>query len=207
VLVADDDATHRSLMLDLLTPLGFTVMGAAGGADCLAMAAQWQPDLFLLDLAMPDMTGWDLAARLRTEAGMTAPIVIVSANARELEVAPREGQPHDDVMAKPVRLDLLLETIGRLLALDWTRLATEPVVGGRDSRVALTLPQLDELRELAAIGYVRGIRLRLDALGEEVPGLEPAIAPLRAMIADYRLDAFVEALDAMARAEDAVGAA
>ena len=31
------------------------------------MAAQWRPDLFLLDLAMPDMTGWDLAARLRTE--------------------------------------------------------------------------------------------------------------------------------------------
>ena len=127
VLVADDDPTHRSLMLDLLTPLGFTVMGAGGGAECLAMAAQWRPDLFLLDLAMPDMTGWNLAARLRTDTGTTAPIVIVSANARELEAAPREGQPHDDVMAKPVRLDLLLETIGRLLELEWTRLAGEPV--------------------------------------------------------------------------------
>ena len=39
--------------------------------------------------------------------------------------------------------------------------------------------------------------------GEEVPGLEPALAPLRALIADYRLDAFVAALDAMARAEAA----
>ncbi len=208
VLVADDDPTHRSLMLDLLTPLGFTVMGAGGGAECLAMAAQWRPDLFLLDLAMPDMTGWELAARLRNEAetsapGRGAPIVIVSANARELEAAPREGQPHDDVMAKPVRLDLLLETIGRLLELEWTRLASEPVAGLRDIGVALTAQQLDELRELAAIGYVRGIRLRLDALGEEVPGLEPALAPLRAMIADYRLDAFVAALDAMARAEAA----
>jgi signal transduction histidine kinase/purine-cytosine permease-like protein/FixJ family two-component response regulator len=207
VLVADDDATHRSLMLDLLTPLGFTVMGASGGADCLAMAAQWRPDLFLLDLAMPDMTGWDLAGRLRMETGTTAPIVIVSANARELEAAPREGQPHDDVMAKPVRLDLLLETIGRLLELEWTRLATEPVAGVRDAGVALSVQQLDELRELAAIGYVRGIRLRLDALGEEVPGLEPALAPFRAMIADYRLDAFVAALDAMARVQDKVGAA
>jgi CheY-like chemotaxis protein len=167
------------------------------------MAAQWRPDLFLLDLAMPDMTGWDLAARLRNEAGTVAPIVIVSANARELESAPRAGQPHDDVMAKPVRLDLLLETIGRLLEMEWTRLASEPVAGLREIGVALTAQQVDELRELAAIGYVRGIRLRLDALGEEVPGLESALAPLRAMIADYRLDAFVAALDAMARVEAA----
>jgi signal transduction histidine kinase/CheY-like chemotaxis protein/purine-cytosine permease-like protein len=211
VLVADDDATHRSLMLDLLTPLGFTVMGAAGGADCLAMAAQWRPDLFLLDLAMPDMTGWDLAARLRDEgpagAGSEAPIVIVSANARELEAAPREGQHHDDVMAKPVRLDLLLETIGRLLGLEWTRLETEAVPMAKDIGAALTSQQLDELRELAAIGYVRGIRLRLDALGDEVPGLEPSLAPLRALIADYRIDAFVAALDAMARVQEQVGAA
>jgi CheY-like chemotaxis protein len=148
-----------------------------------------------------------LAARLRNEAGTTAPIVIVSANARELEAAPRAGQPHDDVMAKPVRLDLLLETIGRLLELEWTRLASEPVPALRDIGVALTAQQLDELRELAAIGYVRGIRLRLDALGEGVPALEPALAPLRAMIADYRLDAFLAALDAMAREQDKVGAA
>jgi hypothetical protein len=84
-------------------------------------------------------------------------------------------------MAKPVRLDLLLETIGRLLTLEWTRLETEQVSMAKDIGVSLTSQQLDELRELAAIGYVRGIRLRLDALGDEVPGLEPSLAPLDAM--------------------------
>ncbi|HTI03150.1 MAG TPA: ATP-binding protein, partial [Acidisoma sp.] len=200
VLVADDDATQRSLMLDLLTPLGFTVVGAAGGTDCLAMTEQWRPDLFLLDLSMPDMTGWDLAQRLREgRAGTEAPIIIVSANARELEVAPREGQFHDDVMAKPVRLDLLLESIGRLLGLEWTRLATEPVADRVAAGGALTGAQLGELRELAAIGYVRGIRQRLDALAEEDPALEPSLQPLRALIADYRLDAFLVVLDEMTR--------
>ncbi|WP_284944334.1 hybrid sensor histidine kinase/response regulator [Acidisoma cladoniae] len=201
VLVADDDPSHRSLMLDLLTPLGFTVMGASGGVECLDMAAQWRPDLFLLDLAMPDMTGWDLAARLREDSGARAPIVIVSANARELEAAPREGQHHDDVMAKPVRLDLLLDTIGRLLDLEWTRLEMDAVAVSTEVGEALTRQQLDELRELAAIGYVRGIRLRLDALAEEFPALVPTLEPLRALISDYRLDAFVTALDASARVE------
>ncbi|GAB0119244.1 hybrid sensor histidine kinase/response regulator [Acidisoma sp. 7E03] len=196
VLVADDDATQRSLMLDLLTPLGFTVVGAAGGADCLAMTEQWRPDLFLLDLSMPDMTGWTLAQRLREEMETAAPIIIVSANARELEAAPREGQFHNDVMAKPVRLDLLLESIGRLLALEWTRLATTALPEQAVEGTELTPQQLGELRELAAIGYVRGIRQRLDALAEEQPGLAADLEPLRALIADYRLDAFIAALDA-----------
>lgn len=69
-------------------------------------------------------------------------------------------------------------------------------------RADLTAQQLDELRELAAIGYVRGIRQRLEALVEEQPALDPALAPLRALIADYRLDAFLAALDEMA-AQDA----
>ncbi|MCB8878884.1 response regulator [Acidisoma cellulosilytica] len=201
VLVADDDATQRSLMLDLLTPLGFTVVGASGGAECLALTEQWRPDLFLLDLSMPDITGWELAQRLREEARAKAPIVIVSANARELEAAPREGQFHDDVMAKPVRLDLLLESIGRVLGLDWTRLETEALPAASDEGADLTAQQLAELRELAAIGYVRGIRLRLEALVEEQPALDPTLTPLRALIADYRLDAFMTALDEMAGTE------
>jgi signal transduction histidine kinase/CheY-like chemotaxis protein/purine-cytosine permease-like protein len=204
VLVADDDPSQRSLMLDLLTPLGFTVVGAAGGGDCLALAEQWRPDLFLLDLSMPDMTGWDLAQRLREEVGTEAPIIIVSANARELQAAPREGQFHDDVMAKPVRLDLLLDAIGRLLTLEWTRLAVEPVLeAARASRPVLSPRELDELRELAAIGYVRGIRQRLEALAEAQPGLAADLAPLSALIAEYRLDAFMAALDGLARPEAA----
>jgi signal transduction histidine kinase/purine-cytosine permease-like protein/FixJ family two-component response regulator len=194
VLVADDDPSQRALMLDLLTPLGFTVMGAAGGVDCLEMAAQWRPDLILLDLSMPDMTGWDVAARLRDDVYARAPIVIISANARELEAAPREGQHHDDVMAKPLRLDLLLETIGRLLGVEWMRLESD-VAPVAESAATLTPAQLDELRALAAIGYVRGIRQRLDSLGDEFPALSAALEPLRAPIAEYRLDDFVLALD------------
>ena len=201
VLVADDDASQRSLMLDLLTPLGFTVVGASGGAECLALTEQWRPDLFLLDLSMPDITGWELAERLREEVGARAPIIIVSANAREIEAAPREGQFHDDVMPKPVRLDLLLESIGRLLDLDWTRLETEALPAAADEGADLSVQQLAELRELAAIGYVRGIRQRLEALVEEQPALDQRLAPLRTLIADYRLDAFVAALDEMAGPE------
>jgi signal transduction histidine kinase/CheY-like chemotaxis protein/purine-cytosine permease-like protein len=190
VLVADDDADHRTLLEDLLQPLGFAVRLAANGAECLALAAEEPPDLFLLDIAMPGMTGWELARRLREDAGQDAPILIVSANALEL-APPGEGQHHDDVLPKPVSLAALLEKIGQLLGVTWTFSDPTPTV---PSQTRLSPAQAANLRQLAAIGYVGGIRERLDALEAEDPAAAPAIAELRGYISEYRLDAFVAAL-------------
>ena len=189
VLVADDDADHRALLADLLQPLGFAVRLAADGAECLALAEAEPPDLFLLDIAMPRMTGWELARRLREEAGHSAPILIVSANALEL-APPGEGQHHDDVLPKPVSLTALLEKIGQLLGVTWTFSDPAPAVPSQ----RLTPAQAANLRQLAAIGYVGGIRERLDALEAEDPAAAAAIAELRGYISEYRLDAFVAAL-------------
>ena len=60
VLVADDQPDHRSLIEDMLTPLGFTVIAAADAEECRALAAQYRPDIFLLDISMPGMNGWEL---------------------------------------------------------------------------------------------------------------------------------------------------
>ncbi|MBO1078402.1 ATP-binding protein [Roseomonas haemaphysalidis] len=188
VLVADDDPDHRALVADLLQPLGFDVLVAADGAGCLRMAAEAAPDLFLLDIAMPGMTGWMLARLLR-EAGQRAPVVMVSANALEL-APPAEGQHHDDVLAKPLSVAALLDKIGTLLGIEWT--FAEPAVPAAAAR--LTPAQAVGLRQLAAIGYVGGIRERLDALEAEAPEAAPAIAELRAHVSAFRLDAFVAAL-------------
>jgi len=193
VLVADDDPDHRALVADLLTPLGFLVRQAADGAEALRMAAESQPDLFLLDIAMPGMTGWELARRLREEAGQRAPILVVSANAMELS-APGEGGHHDDVLPKPVSLPALLEKIGTLLGVSWTfadALAPPPAPS---AALRLSPAWAAELRQLAAIGYVGGIRERLDAMEQEEPEAREAIAVLRSLVADYRLDAFLTAL-------------
>jgi signal transduction histidine kinase/CheY-like chemotaxis protein/purine-cytosine permease-like protein len=189
VLVADDDPAHRALVADLLEPLGFAVRLAPDGPHCLALAAEDAPDLFLLDIAMPGMTGWDLARALR-ENGQTAPIVMVSANALELG-PPGEGQHHDDVLPKPLSIAALLDKIGRLLGVTWTFADPAPAAA---PAARLTPAQAANLRQLAAIGYVGGIRERLDALEAEAPDAAPAIAALRALISDYRLDAFMAAL-------------
>ncbi len=58
IVVVDDNADHRDLMGELLAPLGFTVLAAASGAACLALVEHTKPDLFLIDISMPGMSGW-----------------------------------------------------------------------------------------------------------------------------------------------------
>ena len=70
-------------MRDILEPLGLVVLEAGDGPACLDLAAAHPPDLFLLDISMPGMSGWALAKALRA-AGHTARIAMMSANVHEI---------------------------------------------------------------------------------------------------------------------------
>ena len=192
VLVADDDPFHRGLIEDLLAPLGFVVLAAADGPECLRLAARLAPDLFLLDVAMPGMSGWELARQLRAGGFASTPLVMVSANAGELSAPLRGDEAHDDVLAKPISLAVLLEKIGRLLRLEWTQLPEPPP----RPAFPLSAQQIDTLRQLGSIGYVRGLRDQLDVLEQDTPGARDYLRPLRDLVSEFRLDAFMAVLDA-----------
>ena len=199
VVVADDDPVHRALIADLLTPLGFTVKLAEDGPACLEAAAAQAPDIFLIDLSMPGMSGWELARELR-ELHALVPIVIISADGRELKQPPLDATHHDDTLSKPVSLAALLERIGRLLHLTWMGPEVEAAPAANPAP-RLTSEQLEKLRELAAIGYVSGLRTQLDVFEREAPEHRTTFAHLRGLLAEYRLDAFLTALDAAGNAQ------
>jgi CheY-like chemotaxis protein/anti-sigma regulatory factor (Ser/Thr protein kinase) len=197
VVVADDDQNHRALLTALLTPLGFTVLAAEDGAACLEIAAGRTPDLFLIDLSMPGMNGWALARELR-ELHPVAPIIIISADGRELKHPPSHASHHDDTLTKPISMTGLLERIARLLQLDWVTPGAEPEPA-RDAVAPLTEAQIEKLREIAAIGYVSGLRTQLDVFERETPAASAHFVHLRALLAEYRLDAFVSSLEGAAK--------
>jgi CheY-like chemotaxis protein len=68
VLVVDDDANARLLVRTLLGYAGHDALEAAGGAEGLALAAAHRPDLVLLDLSMPTMSGAEFVRALRADA-------------------------------------------------------------------------------------------------------------------------------------------
>jgi signal transduction histidine kinase/CheY-like chemotaxis protein/purine-cytosine permease-like protein len=191
IVVADDDPNHRTLMADLLTPLGFTVTSVENATSCLDLARRGAADLYLIDLGMPDLSGWRLAHVLR-ELHPAVPIIIVSADAHQLKQPPAGAADHDDTLSKPVSLTGLLDRIGRLLRLEWHG---PPADAAPEPGHPLRPDQLDKLRELAAIGYVSGLRTQLDEFERESPAPNTRFAELRGLLAEYRLDDFLHALE------------
>ena len=90
VLVVDDDEVIRQLITLNLELEGFEVYEAVDGADALRKAAEVRPCVITLDIMMPNMDGWDAAARLRSDP-LTAHVKVVLLSARAQEADVRRG--------------------------------------------------------------------------------------------------------------------
>src|SRR3984893_10916713 len=115
ILVVDDNEIQRGLARDLLAPLGFEILTASSGRECLTLANQNKPNLILLDIAMPEMDGWQVAQRLRGSSRERAAIVILSANAIDPSRLREAERLYDDYLMKPIDLRQLLKKIHALL--------------------------------------------------------------------------------------------
>lgn len=109
---------------------------------------------------------------------------------------------HNDVLAKPVSITDLLNKLSFLLQLEWLAQGVEPEIEPR-SRIANTLDpeQTEELRQLGAIGYIRGIQSRLDTIEQQAPPGDEYVAQLRRLVSEFQLDAFMDALGPEATSE------
>lgn len=170
LLVVDNERVDRELLVNILAPLGFTMRQADSGTACVNGFANFQPDLVLMDLAMPGMDGWEASHLIRKLHGSSVPIAIVSANAYDKGLDNPAGIGAEDFFVKPVNVSELLDWIGRRLELEWIthaapqELSSEVVV----AKPVLRFPpaaRLDALRAQVKLGYVRGIVAELDAIG------------------------------------------
>lgn len=110
ILVVDDTEPNLRLLRALLTGAGYEVITAPCGTDGIAAATRENPDLILLDIMMPDLTGFDVCQRLRALAETRhTPIVFLTA-LHEMEDHMRAiDVGGDDVLTKPInKLELLL---------------------------------------------------------------------------------------------------
>lgn len=102
VLVADDDRDIRDLVSFKLRQAGFEVITAEDGAGALAAVAEQHPDLAVLDISMPGLSGLDVTRKLRADpASRTVPVVLLTAKAQEGDVATGFAVGADDYVVKP----------------------------------------------------------------------------------------------------------
>lgn len=201
ILLIDDDPAQLAVLQGLLRPLGFNVFAASNGTEGLDLAVRCAPDLVLLDVQMPGLSGWQVAERLRTMAvtGPTAPtkILLVSANAHEFAAGGDGRAAHDGFITKPVELEALLDVIAAQLGLAWqadvpARAATVPLLASPAPAPA----RIAELRRLGQAGHIRGIEATLDALIVEQPASRPFVEQLRSHVRAFDLGGFLRLLEA-----------
>jgi len=170
LMLVDDDPTHRGLIKDALSILGFSIVEAADGFECLNLLEGCQPDLFLLDVSMPGMTGFELSKVLR-EKSINVPIIMVSADARENQLQDIEQHAHNDYVVKPVQIDTLIEKIGQQLNLKWHYqvIADKPDMADNLASKAEKLPDnmISELIALTEMGYHKALLNKLKKIQSE----------------------------------------
>jgi signal transduction histidine kinase/DNA-binding response OmpR family regulator len=114
VLVVDDEASIRELLRQELEAAGYNVREAPDGREALAQVKRERPDLIILDVMMPELSGFDVAAVLRNDPDtFNIPIVILTI-VQDQERGVRLGV--DRYFTKPMDMDLLLGEIKTLLA-------------------------------------------------------------------------------------------
>ncbi|MEG4211825.1 AAA family ATPase [Microcoleus sp. S13_B4] len=120
LLVVDDRWENRSVIVNLLSPIGFELMEAIDGEDCLNKALSFQPDCIIIDLVMPVMDGFEAVRRLRKIPALKDVIAIgTSASILAVDSQGIFQAGCNAFLLKPIRAEQLLECLGEHLGLEW----------------------------------------------------------------------------------------
>ena len=112
ILVVDDNEDARGLLADILSQLGHDVRAVGDGPQALAMAGEFVPDVAILDIGLPGMDGYELAAQLRRALPVTGlRLIALSGYGQTSDRARSEAAGFDGHLVKPVEVRRLLDAI------------------------------------------------------------------------------------------------
>ncbi|MBE9208249.1 PAS domain S-box protein [Nostoc sp. LEGE 06077] len=161
ILVADDKWENRSVINNLLTPIGFEVVEANDGEEGWQKILEFQPDLVLTDLLMPELDGFELIGRIRqSEAFKNIIIIVSSASVFESDQHRSIEAGGNDFLPKPVQAIVLFQKLRQHLNLEWLyeEQTNENQIFKAHPELVLPPPaELEILYELVMKGNFRGI--------------------------------------------------
>ncbi|WP_354683881.1 PAS domain-containing protein [Cupriavidus necator] len=190
VLVVDDIAENRAVLVDLLRALGFGTEQAANGFAAIVQSRQAVPDLILMDICMAGLDGLEAIRQLRQDAGLRdVPVIATSASARGEDETSSIAAGADVFLVKPIDHDALLLQIGRLLRLQWEYDPAPQADAARPPAAAIAVPpaaEIEQLHYLAKRGSMREIHDWAERIGELDARYRHFAARLRQLASAYQ---------------------
>jgi CheY-like chemotaxis protein len=198
VLVVDDKWENRSVLVNLLEPLGFEVVEATNGLEGLNKANEFKPDVIFMDLVMNVMDGFEATRRLRTLPELKDVVVIaISASVFDFDRQQSREVGCDDFLPKPIREAELLEKLHLYLGLEWIYEETNSDRPGQETvspksnsqNPVLIAPPASEvaaLLDLAKRGDLRGMVKRAAQLEELDRQWVPFVTHLRQLAKEFK---------------------
>jgi DNA-binding response OmpR family regulator len=117
ILIAEDERDIRDLITFTLGFAGFEVVSAANGEEAVSLARQEIPDLILMDVRMPRMTGYEACIALKQDAKLKKiPVIFLSAKGQDTEIQAGLQAGAVDYLLKPFAPDQLTARIQAVLA-------------------------------------------------------------------------------------------
>jgi CheY-like chemotaxis protein len=174
ILIVDDSKYNRRVLTRLLLPLGFLCAEAENGQDGLKQAQEEPPDLILLDLIMPEMSGFEAVREFRKDPGLVNTVIIaVSASAFEREIEQSKQAGCHAFLPKPIATPALFAALETYLALKWIYEEAEGELWGISSESSSfklpSLHELDVLYKSALKGDLIGIQQQAAVLKQTSP--------------------------------------
>ncbi|AFY40667.1 integral membrane sensor hybrid histidine kinase [[Leptolyngbya] sp. PCC 7376] len=196
ILVVDDQESARSILADILRPLGCHLIEAIDVKNALFLASEHHPQAIITDLTMPEMSGFELMQHIR-ENEMLKDTVLIATSARVFEADRQKSKAAgaQAFLPKPIQVEDLLQILQTHLDVKWKYQAEETdkkLDSSLEQSEKFTSPSQDTLKylhHLAMMGNLDGINQKLEQLVASDTTLTPFTKELKKLTSNFQVKA------------------
>ncbi|MBD2242302.1 ATP-binding protein [Nostoc sp. FACHB-888] len=205
ILIADDKWENRSVIVNLLEPIGFTVVEASQGQEAWEQALAYKPDMIITDLVMPKLNGFELIERLR-HSGPFKKIAVIASSASVFAIDQHKSIDvgADAFLPKPIEAEMLLEMLRQFLQLEWIfdvkvdaikKISTGGLDKQNEEMIYPAKEVLQQLLELAQDGDIQNILELAEQISASNDNLDVFVQQLVQLASNFqikRLENFIQ---------------
>jgi CheY-like chemotaxis protein len=209
ILLVDDNEKNRTLLKDMLSPLGFKIEEAVDGKDALEKAKKTHPDLILMDLVMPVMDGIEATQYIRQDPVLKNIIIIgISASAFDTTKQASFKAGCNDFLTKPIHINILLQRIQVNLELQWIYDQTAETESEKQLNPEILPPvlppkeYLTEILKFSQISHITGIQQSLDKIRDIDEKYIPFIKQVENLLEGFQFDQIIALIESHAQVKN-----